>query len=147
MVNSPKMQNVIRTVLRKLQVLTWNQGLILIYPDSLAFCNRKSILHPISIIEEVSRIYLDKTLVIDGAEGAETLLLNSVIFSLALFFFLPMLKKRNLEETINISRLTYSVMKLSSSNSAAVALLSGSGTKHLFWKSLALSDISSGIGG
>ena len=68
----------------------------------MAFCNRKSILHPISIIEEASRIYLDKTLVIDGAEGAETLLLNSVIFSLALFFFLPMLKKRNLEETINI---------------------------------------------
>ena len=52
-------------------------------------------LHPISIIWKVSRIYLDKTRVIEGAAGDETLRLNSVIFSLALFFFLPILKSRN----------------------------------------------------
>ena len=50
---------------------------------------------------------------------------------------------------INIYKysITYSVMKLSSNNSVAVARFSGSGSKQRFMKALAVSDISAGISG
>ena len=41
----------------------------------------------------------------------------------------------------------YSVIKLSSNSSEAVALFRGSGSKHLLMKAMAVSDISEGMSG